>query len=359
MKQILRMLIVLSVMILCLFGGAAKVSADDTDYGEEAYALLEIISTEFQYRNSDATKFPDQTKKKATLAWLDQKMAEYGYSVSRSFDFPAMAQDGKVFQHSISHSYVKKGTSKKKIVIGAHYDCANTAGCEDNGTGLAVVLELAKRFQNTETALTLEFCFWDAEEWLGSQGSYSYLEKGYADVLLYINIDCVGSGDKLFVYGGEYEANVLKRAWGYNMAMTTAKNLGIELNEMPLGINYYAPPTRTGASDQQHFANKKIPYIYFEANAWVDEDGVCPNQEKPYRYNTTSPAIKAQNATDMDGQIIHTAYDNFALLNSLFPGRLKQHMAETSQIISEMIRNMAESSAETYENYYQGIIFRE
>lgn len=78
------------------------------------------------------------------------------------------------------------------VVIGAHYDHVGRGnrktslggigqihnGADDNASGTAVVLSLAKAFAQAETtpARTLVFAFWDAEE-LGMHGSKAWVER--------------------------------------------------------------------------------------------------------------------------------------------------------------------------------------
>lgn len=73
----------------------------------------------------------------------------------------------------------KNGTDPDagSILIAAHYDTVqNSPGADDNGTGLAVVLEIARLLGNTQTPLTLEIAFFDQEE-NGLQGSFSFTSQ--------------------------------------------------------------------------------------------------------------------------------------------------------------------------------------
>ena len=350
MKRVIATILTLLIAVCALRFGTVISHADNADYGTEAYSLLRAINDGYPYRTSDVRKDPDLSKKAGMLQWIDGKMASYGYGSYKTFTFP-LGPNGE--QTCVSHTFVKKGNSAKRVLIGAHYDCAGTKGCEDNGTGVAVCLEVAKRFANTPTNLTLEFCFWDAEEYWGFPGGLSYLQQcpDKENILLYVNLDSVGSGDNLYVYGGEYINGALKRAWGYNMARETASDLGVDLREMPMGVTLYPAPTRTGASDQAKFAEAGIPYVYFEANAWVDANGKEVMPETPYRYNTKHPAFAETN-----GQIIHTKFDDMDYIEANLPGVLKKHLTETALILSEMLRRMHEGTPAAYEQKYTGLI---
>ena len=97
MKRFLRGVIAIAAVLLCFFGSTVDLYADDSDYGKEAYELLKVISTDYKYRTSDARKDPDLTKKQRMLAFLDAKMAEYGYQVNRELKFPCQETPGAVF----------------------------------------------------------------------------------------------------------------------------------------------------------------------------------------------------------------------------------------------------------------------
>ena len=196
MKKTLLFLLVIILSLGLLIRPADETRCDDTDYGVEAYRLLRIINDNYPLRiNSTATG--STANKTAALQWIDETMASYGYSVHGNYQGNNFEDPTPVY----SHTFVKPGKSNARILIGAHYDCVDTKGAEDNGTGVAVAMEIAKRFANTETKLTLEFAFWDGEETLGSAGSRSYILKSpdLASVMLVVNLDSVGAGDELYV----------------------------------------------------------------------------------------------------------------------------------------------------------------
>ena len=353
----LGIILAAAVLLGSLLSCAFPVRADE-DYGELAYTYLRYLNDHYPYRVNNSEVQESQEAKQEAGLWIDTLMRGFGYS-GYTIDGDRSIHNGN---QVCDYCYLKRGTSSKKIVIGAHYDSVLTKGAEDNGTGVAALLELARRFANVQTPMSIEFCFWDGEEFLGEAGSFEYVGRAISDrtlstILLYINLDCVGSGDRLYAYGGDYENGVLVRDWGYNMAMSLANELGISLSTIPGNITRFPAPTRTGASDQLFFADQKVPYLYFEANAWVDASGREVIPDRPYNYNTTDPRVTATEYTwpsgktyqTVDGQLIHAqAYDDLDVLESLFPGRIKKHMGETIRIVSEILRTANESSPDTY-----------
>jgi hypothetical protein len=80
------------------------------------------------------------------------------------------------------------------IVIGGHHDAVpNCPGADDNASGTAAVLELARALQDVETDMTIIFVTFDAEE-SGLLGAYHYaftaLEQN-DDIVLMINADMI------------------------------------------------------------------------------------------------------------------------------------------------------------------------
>ena len=71
------------------------------------------------------------------------------------------------------------GTSKDQIlVVGAHWDTVeNTGGLDDNGSGVAALLEIARALKHGNCALTYSVVFvaFDLEEY-GSQGSLYFVQ---------------------------------------------------------------------------------------------------------------------------------------------------------------------------------------
>lgn len=78
------------------------------------------------------------------------------------------------------------------FMIGGHYDTVEEApGANDDGTGVATTLELARILSQYTWPLDIYFCFWNAEE-LGLIGSSQMASQFFSDeidILVYFNID--------------------------------------------------------------------------------------------------------------------------------------------------------------------------
>lgn len=93
------------------------------------------------------------------------------------------------------------GGGQRRIVVGAHFDVADSSpGANDNGSGVAVVLELIKSMKDVPLNCTVDFVFFDQEE-KGLLGSQFYIARVVDRARHYgmINLDVEGSGNEVYV----------------------------------------------------------------------------------------------------------------------------------------------------------------
>lgn len=91
----------------------------------------------------------------------------------------------------------QNGNAKHEIILSAHIDSAGTPGAEDNASGVAVLLELARTLPKLNLPFRLRFVFFGAEE-VGLLGSQAYVHLHREDLRrceLMFNMDCVGGKD--------------------------------------------------------------------------------------------------------------------------------------------------------------------
>jgi Zn-dependent M28 family amino/carboxypeptidase len=103
----------------------------------------------------------------------------------------------------------KTGSSTDVVMVGAHLDSVKEGpGINDNGSGVAAVLETALQLgPSPDVANAVRFGFWGAEE-LGLKGSNNYVESldvdQLKDIALYLNFDMLGSPNPgYFTYDGD------------------------------------------------------------------------------------------------------------------------------------------------------------
>ncbi len=92
----------------------------------------------------------------------------------------------------------KTGNPHDVVVVGAHLDsAADSPGLNDDGSGVAAVLETAVQLGSSPTVTNaVRFAFWGGQH-AGLQGSSSYVagldEAGRRDIALYLDFDMLGS----------------------------------------------------------------------------------------------------------------------------------------------------------------------
>lgn len=130
------------------------------------------------------------------------------------------------------------------ILLGAHYDSVpKSPGANDNASGTAVVLELARHLANKPVAHQAWFVAFDGEE-DGLQGSKVFVKtaepKFLSNLQAMLNFDMVGVNDQLFVGGTESLIALAQKA---NPKLSKIRD--------------------AGASDHEPFARAGVPVLFF------------------------------------------------------------------------------------------------
>lgn len=90
---------------------------------------------------------------------------------------------------------------KKTLILSAHYDtCTGSIGANDNGSGISVLLNIAKQYSQQELPFNLRFILFSGEEswFLGSRYYVSTLsDLECKDIIGVINIDSVAEESNL------------------------------------------------------------------------------------------------------------------------------------------------------------------
>lgn len=100
------------------------------------------------------------------------------------------------------------GDPNNVVMAGAHLDSVNEGpGINDNGSGSAAILEVAKQMAKVNPRNKVRFAWWGAEE-SGLLGSEFYVgnlsNEELARITLYLNFDMVGSPNHVFfIYDGD------------------------------------------------------------------------------------------------------------------------------------------------------------
>lgn len=133
-----------------------------------------------------------------SAAYIERTLKEFGYQVV-SHEFSAYNRSYRNIEATLP------GTSlpQEVVVLGAHYDTAEDApGADDNASGVAGVLELARGFAASRQARTIRFVFFPTEEppffATGNMGSRHYAAAARArndQVTAMLSIESIGYYD--------------------------------------------------------------------------------------------------------------------------------------------------------------------
>jgi Zn-dependent M28 family amino/carboxypeptidase len=93
--------------------------------------------------------------------YISEQFALFGYQVTRQpFDF------GGNTYHNIIAEHTGNSLPEALLIVGAHYDSVSTTpGADDNASGIAGVLGLARALAGTQLARTVRFVAFALEEW--------------------------------------------------------------------------------------------------------------------------------------------------------------------------------------------------
>ena len=112
--------------------------------------------------------------------------------------------EGKIYQNLILNLPVNdKIQHKPSILIGAHYDAIpKTLGADDNATGVAVLLELARHFSLNFANYPISLVAFDMEEYglLGSRAYAQLLAERNQSLRLMISLEMLGYTSDIQTY---------------------------------------------------------------------------------------------------------------------------------------------------------------
>ncbi|HWO56004.1 MAG TPA: M28 family peptidase [bacterium] len=132
----------------------------------------------------------------AARDWIAGKFAAFGYDSIYYDPFPVQFSGaGTLTCYNVIATKVGTRFPDVHVVVGAHHDgVSGSPAVDDNGTGTAGVLEIARVLADIPTDVTIVFATFDAEEY-GLWGSWHYAETAVAEgeqILFMWNMDMIG-----------------------------------------------------------------------------------------------------------------------------------------------------------------------
>ncbi|MEV6526387.1 M20/M25/M40 family metallo-hydrolase [Longispora sp. NPDC051575] len=160
--------------------------------------------------NNSGNRYTGRTGYRASVDHVKSEMTALGLTVKeQSFSTSAGTS------YNVTAELVGTDTSKV-IMLGGHLDSVSSGpGINDNGTGSASLLAVAKAFKNARPTpgVTVRFAWWGAEE-LGLLGSKAYVNSlssaERTRIKAYLNFDMTGSPNPgYFVYNDDTNGTAL------------------------------------------------------------------------------------------------------------------------------------------------------
>lgn len=221
-------------------------------------------------------RVPGTDAHKQCKNWLVAKFEEFGADVI-SQDFNAKIYTGDIWSSSNVIAQINKD-HKSRILLSAHWDSRfmseedesekdqPTLGADDGGSGVGVLLEIARLLNENPIDLGVDIILWDAEDqgkrgddpgntntWgLGSQyWSKNQHKKNYRAMYM-INLDMVGANKPTFhkeYWSMQYAAQTVDKIW------TLAGRMGYS--------DMFVDRQFGGVTDDHYFVNTltKIPAL--------------------------------------------------------------------------------------------------
>lgn len=204
--------------------------------------------------------------------WLKNKYLSYGYTDIVEDTFTVGANTTA----NIVVTKVGLVYPNTYVIIDGHYDTINGVGANDNGSGTALILEIAKQLASIPTEYSIKFINFSAEE-VGLLGSQHYVNNTVIpqnlDIRLVLNIDQVGG-----VNGMTNDTIVCERDTSNPPENNAASN--IMTNELATCIGLYS-----SLNTEISFAYSS-DYIPFENNGEVIT-GLYEKNETTHSHSAT------------------------------------------------------------------------
>jgi Zn-dependent M28 family amino/carboxypeptidase len=127
--------------------------------------------------------------------YVRQQLAQWGSVETDEFEFRGRSHQNLIL------NLPSQATSAQKppILIGAHYDAVpGTAGADDNASGVAVLLELARSFAEQPARFPIRLVAFDLEEMglLGSEHYATVLKQQKQPLRLMLSLEMLGYCDE-------------------------------------------------------------------------------------------------------------------------------------------------------------------
>ncbi|RXR23378.1 M28 family peptidase [Flavobacterium stagni] len=308
-----KYLLVLTVLFVCPMASKAQTFI-------QAYADIVNQCSQTNITNS-LTEFEalgvkrrGTTALQNTLDWLKNKYLSYGYTASQLQEFSYTYSGSTAACKNLVVTKIGTTYPNTYVIICGHYDSIVGTGTNDNGSGVASILEVARLLRNVPTEYSIKFINFSGEE-DGLKGSQNYVTtvvngtSPKMNIRLLFNLDEVGG-----VAGLTNDTITCERDTSTpttnNAASNTFTNELIACTELYSPLNTFL--SYAYASDYMSFqSNNEVITGFFETNETTHKHtatDLLVNMDPVYNYNVAKAAI---------GAMLHFAVASTTPLNTI------------------------------------------
>jgi Zn-dependent M28 family amino/carboxypeptidase len=171
-------------------GTLPPLSHEQTELADRLFADVNYLSAAIGERS-----LPRTGSLKAASEYLSENLRQAGYTVTES----KYSVDGQEVSN-VEASLPGSNSASGAVIVGAHYDSvAGTVGANDNASGVAATLELARMLQGSKLRKTVRFVLFVNEEppyfQTDNMGSLVYarqLHRDHVQVSAMISLETIG-----------------------------------------------------------------------------------------------------------------------------------------------------------------------
>lgn len=243
--------IVIQVIFISLFSFVFLEAAEFSK--EQAFEHVKYLASTLGPRPMGSPQ------EKAALSYAAEKLTEYGCQV----EWQPISQSEKC--NTDSHNVFGRfpGLTDREIVVGAHIDSGgpDIPGANDDASGVAVVLELARVLCQEQHHSTLVFVTFCGEEsgWVGSKHFVDHYP--IENVALMLQLDMASNDSPLMLWLDTREHQSPK--WLVSASIDAFHSLGYRNIDYPPHFQSFNKALLGAGSDHEPFMGKGIPAIAF------------------------------------------------------------------------------------------------
>ena len=267
----------LSSALLAVLASLFVATGQASEIGQEIADQVDVASyrhflDDLLYTHAGDNRGPTGPEHDLARDNIAAAFASYGFTVELE-PFTYDDYPDRVF-HNVVASKVGVTRPDQQFIVGAHYDSIGNPGADDDASGVAGLLEIARVFSSYDVGCTLNLIAFDLEE-RGLVGSADYVRNHCGkDILGMIALDMI-AWDSGVTYFSYYLANDIGSTLGEELD-AAADEYGGDLNARKR--------SETVASDHRSFANFGVPAClltewYYYNNPCYHE--VCDSVDEP------------------------------------------------------------------------------